>query len=53
MLVGVHHDFLEKLILSWWRHNCDATAIFSKNDVIYVMNILYIDLFFDTESQNG
>ena len=37
MRVGVQQKFLEKLILVWWRHYCDVTANFSKNDVSFAM----------------
>ena len=53
--VGVHRIFLEKLVLSQIYCHRDVTAIFSKNDVIFAITsstvqILYIDLLFDTES---
>ena len=35
MRVGVHPIFLEKLVLSWWRHYCDVMTIVSKNDVTF------------------
>ena len=47
--------FLEKLVLSSWRHHNKVTATFLKTDVIFAMKtqavqISYIGLFFDTES---
>ena len=50
----VHQNFVEKLILSWWRYCSNVMAIFTKNDVIFddvtEVQILYICLFFDTAS---
>ena len=34
--VGVYQNFLKQLALRWWPHHCDITAIFLKNDVIFV-----------------
>ena len=44
MGVGVHQIFLEKLVLSGWRHRCDVTVILLKNEVTSD-SILCISLF--------
>ena len=48
--------FLEKCLLIWWRHHCDAMATFSKIVVIFAMAFIqavgsnFVRLLFNAES---
>ena len=50
MRTGVHQNFLEKLILSWWRQCCDVTAIFWQSAPLFYDvtggSVLCITVFF-------
>ena len=48
MLIGVQHQiFLEKQVLSWWRHHIDDFEIFLKKMTSRAVQILSIALFFN------